>query len=153
MPDDQGQRALGIVDAKLRRDDAAERVAADDGAVDLELIHQIADVARHLGQRPGCRWIVGSAGAAPVEGDDAIELGEVGGLKDHPAQVVMPVQDQRRPVTDALIVELDSVRIHKWHRRLLSSANVYAPHDRPISSGIQSGRVPKRTVSRPAASG
>src|SRR5579875_1771614 len=115
MPDNQRVRTVRIIDTKLSRDDAAERVPAHDRTIDLKDIHKTTNIPREVGDRPGFWWIIRPAGAAPIKDHDLKELGEIGHLKWHPRQQGMPLQDQRCSHTGGLIEQSDTAGIRIRH--------------------------------------
>ena len=89
----QQRSAVGMIDGEVLQHAAARRGAGDVRLVDAERVHQADHVARnHLGG-VAARRLVAVAGAAVIEGDAAIALGELRDLE-------VPGVQQSRPAPE-----------------------------------------------------
>ena len=115
VADDDGVHPVGVVERELRGDDAAERAAPDDRALDAEGVHESAQVAGEVRHAPLARRAGGAASSAAVEGHEAIGLREDGRLEEQPGRVVVRLKDERGALAERLVEQLHPVSAHPGH--------------------------------------
>ena len=111
--DDQLPDELGVVDRRLERDAAAERVADEVGLVEPEVVDEGGDVVAHRDDAQRPVDVGGPPVALEVGGDDPVPGGE---LVDHwPEHLARPepaVEQDERPATAVdLVVQVDAVDV------------------------------------------
>ena len=128
--DDQGQRAVRVLDAEEQRGVAAHGQAAHVGPRDAQVVEDALDVVDGalLRVRGGIVGHVGGRVPAGVEGDAPVAPGEEPHLQMPAPRIPRELvdEDERRARSRFLVVELGAVDVGMGHGGLLSAGGARA---------------------------